>query len=247
MSVHEHRDDAQLSQDIWDGNYWDSNGAVARKQAKYNASSRTVADRVEWMSALYSALTRVWPSAKRGNPLSFYRIVWCVWKLKPFVSYFCRYKRSDGIDEFLSAEECDVISTVILRWSDLPLLKFYGRERYLSTAEVYAQAACSRPTNKPHTKPLALLTLAYIYSKASGKRNKVNYCLGIATERVPLITDNNQRARVYRRIADLTIRLYGSTDETKRTARTMMDRADSSAEGADVKAKNSETRRVLGL
>jgi len=221
-----------IGSQIWSGDYFGSRGALARAQRAYREGSKRISERVAWASALYSALTRVYPAAKRGDPTALARMAWCLQHLAPQVRWFM-----DPLPN-LSADQCDVVSTILCRWSQIP---FLGHRSHLARAEYLALRAVSGLAKIPaehHTHALACLTLAKILDIRGDKKSAAHY-FEMACILAPKVANANQQSRIWRKLASLA---------PANDARAFLDHADAvPGIGADVRVKNIETRRELGL
>ena len=190
------------------------------------------------MSTLYSALSRAVPSAKRGNPLALLRALSCIYYLRPLLNKY----RGVAIDR-LSADQCDVLSTVMFKWSTLPI---FGGPRWLLVAEAVVTSVLKRrDAPKAHTQALLLLTLVRILL-VRGKKSEAKKRHAEVATLIPHISDLNQKARVYRGCAEIVVGLEGAHGKEK--ARKYLDLADAlPGIDDDVRVKTSEMRRVLGI
>lgn len=232
-----HQGQPEIGQKIWDGDYWGPDGALALAKSTFEGSKKRAADRVVWMSSLFSALGNTLPAAKRGNWLGIRRAVPCIWHLRKQTRYF-----RNTFPPFVSADQAETIGGVLLKWSRLPVV---GGRGYLHAAKGYAELAyqmfegwrCSE-----HTPVLAGITLANIEFEL-GNRNAARRLLSRAFDHAPCIEDANQKSRAFRGVALLEARLSGLHG-----ARVAMDLADAvSGIAEDVRKKNEEARRSLGL
>lgn len=235
------RSRADINERIWKGRYWGRGGAMRDALHYYRALPPDIEARVVWMSDLYSALGRTYPEARRLSPQAIGRTLWCLWYLKPQVRFFADAVDSNTRRGELTADQCDVISTVLLRWSQLPLAR---EGRYLDAAEGYVRLGLGTKTARVHTTSLLHLTRARI-SVRRGKKLAARSMVRLVLESVDDVADVNQRARVLRSCAELVHALPGDTWDT--TPRELLERADLPGIGEDVRAKNLETRRALGL
>lgn len=239
-----HPEGSTLSRDIWDRKYWGSHGVLSQQKAEFK-KFHGLEESIAWMSILDSALASVLPRARRLNPLALLHAFWCVRQLKPRVVWLWDLIPTRVFRE-LSAEQCQVVSDIVLRWSSVPL---YGGDTWLDCADKYADTALSRGSTVSHTKPLAYMTLAYIHLKKDPERGLgvAKECLRKVQTPVLAITDNNQRARVYREMAELTVIVEEWTEGAKNKARDLLNQADLSAQSDDIRTKNDAMRRKLKL
>jgi hypothetical protein len=242
MSVHEN--EPKIADAIWNGDYWGPGGALARHKALYDASPKDAEARIPWMSTLYSALGSV-----RANgaplPLSLRRTAWCVANLLPQVGHFTFLADDEPAVYALSAEQCDVVSSVLLKWSAIPILGF---RTHLDAALRYATSAYLKRDvhdTEGHTHALVALTLARIYIR-TGEPDVAKPFLDEAKRAAPNVADANQRSRIYRGYAELIAVATSYSKFGIGAALDALDAADNVPGIArDVRAKNGAIRAMI--
>lgn len=236
---------SKLNADIWNGNYWGPDGALARGKVKYDASRKRIGDAIPWMSLLYSALGNVLPGAKKGEWRSIRYAAWCIWQLRPLVQRFAM--AGDAWEYNLpSADQGDVASAVLLKWSSIPVL---GWGWYADAARRYALMAYHKSADEEggHTHALVALTLARICLRMNDWDTAKGY-LAEAESQVGSIASANQRSRVYRGIAEVTLQATRRSVVGMMKALDLLDAADATPGiGDDVRVKNDAIRKDIRL
>ena len=246
-----HEKDSVLARKIWAGEYLGENGALARGLIEYHENRK----RTVWVSTLLSALGQLLPDAYVGNWQALKTCTWCFFQLEPHVQHWERFAMEHRGDlTRYSPDECDVIASALLMRYRVP----WASGLHTKAAKRYARSAYLRTRNDPgaHTPALALLTLLRIIAlqlKHSHRRteaflDEAAEYMTIVRQRAPHITDANQRSRVYRGIAEVTVGLCGHTHNATLAARCALDTADAiPGIAADVRAKNAAMRKRLKL
>jgi len=233
---------------IWSGNYWGPNGAIARAQREYEApginfayesSEELVEKEMVYMNALYSAFGRVYPSARKGNPLALWRVAYAVFHLHPFLAAYADYAetKSQGT---LSADRMEMLGAMLVKYASVP---FFGGHTFRDAAVTYAVAAQRLTQHDPtsHTAALAALTLARADIAVEGTQGRSREHLRYAERQSVNVTDANQRARILRSLAELWKEL-GETDR----ARTLIRHAQEvPGIGDDVREKIQEVKKTI--
>lgn len=236
-----------FSPDPWKGEYWGKIGAVnyARYDYQVERHFKTAAEksRLKYVSTLYSALTSVYPKARRLNLLAGIRAFSCLVRLWPFMEEYARVTREDS-KRFLalSNDGKEMLGAVLFRFAAMTPI---NSDEYITAAKAYAHQAfvSSRGTEEHHTRALAALTLARL-SEQKDKSLDVSYYIRIADEEVVRITDLNQKARVLRGLAEIISR----QPDGQVTAVKYFDQLNQMQDlSADVKVKNEEMRIKLKL
>lgn len=237
--VHEKQPD--IGRKIYTSQHWGREGAVYLGRLRYRVSRKEVSDRITLMSTVYSAFTHAYPSARRGNPLALVRCLHCVRYLQPLIKTMT--DEEVGGTTTLSADQCDTVSRILMRWSTIPLL---GKTEHLKAAHVYASSGLDKTepyVQGTHTRPHLLLTAAEI-QLLFGNRARALGLVEDAEELAGSVTDANHKSRIYR---DITV-LYGRSFDDQFLAAVYIDAADSVPDiDPDVQFKNAEARRTLGL
>lgn len=230
----------------WEGDYWGKNGTLARDYAQYLTSLHLQNPHAEipWFSTLYSAANRA--KLDLPKPIAIARMLWILWHWRPIAKLFIERAESTSYLRELAPKQLEPIGAILLGYARIPLL---GGNKALGAAYVYAREAYTRRPQEigSHDFPLAALTLAKIelLYRDTGAARK---CLADAQEHVAMVSDRNQRSRIYRGIAEVQIRIFGQTKLAQYDAREALDAADKiPGIGADVQAKNAAMRKQLGL
>lgn len=237
-----------IGQAIWSGDYWGRNGAIERARREYeNFTQSTLEEppeveerRLVYMNALYSALASVIPSAKRRNPIAIIRAVSLVCALRPFLMLYAEDVGVNVAEEKLTADRMEMIAAMLVKYADVPR---FGGEMFREAAIHYAVAAINRLTSDPvsHTPALAALTLARADIAVEGKEGLSREHLRFAEKRAVSVADVNQRARIFRSLAEVWSDLA-----EKEKAREFIDRAQAvPGIDADVLAKIREVSKTI--
>ena len=230
----------------WEGDYRGHSGTLARDLQAYR-QARTLQNlraEIPWQSTLYSAANRA--RLDLWRPQAVVRVFWVLSHWRPIAQLFISRADVPGYIQSLCASDCEVIGANLLGYSRIPVL---GGARARDGALRYALEANSQSVADVggHVFELSALTLGRI-DVLNGNLSSAREHLSGAQRDVPAITDRDQRARVYRGIAELTMSVYGGSPVACLDATEALDAADAiPGIGADVRYKTAAMRKQLGL
>jgi hypothetical protein len=155
---------------VWDGNYWGSDGALAKAQTVFLESKKTVADHIAYASVCYSAATRAWAEAKAElyglHIVTAMSWLWQSWKLgREALRYadvaYKKWSRGDIND--LNLDQVDVILSVISRFG------FFRKNQVKNILDdVFPLVKNDSCTAAPHTRAFIIshaLQIGYVSKK----------------------------------------------------------------------------------
>lgn len=237
-----------IAEAIWSGNHWGRNGAIARARREYEAPGfnfayespeELVEKRLVYVNALYSAFSRVYPAARRGNPRAAWRMAYTLFHLHPFLASYAGDAEIES-QGTLSADRMEMLGAMLVKYAGVPLL---GGHAFREAAVEYAKAALRLTQNdlSSHTAALAALTLARADMDVEGRSGCSREHLRFAERQSVGVKDANQRARILRSLAEL----WKELGETER-ARTLIAHAEAvPGIGDDVRQKIQDVKRTI--
>lgn len=238
--------DRSIGHDVWAGNHWGRDGAIARAKREYRRTSVYLTDdppqesvdaKLTYVNALYSALGREYPRARRGNPSALAKASVLLMRLRPFYRAYRDRAEKNDLTGF-TADQCEMLGAQLVKYAGIP---FLGGPRYLAAAETYAFAG-TVDSEYPHTQSLAYLTLARA-SLIRAYEGMARDFVKRADRRIRLITDPNQKARVLRSCAEL----WHELGEHTRAAALIAQAEEVPGIAEDVRAKVAEVKRAIGI
>jgi hypothetical protein len=179
------------------------------------------------------------------NPLALARTLSLIFELQPFLKRYVEALKVGIAVEFareLGANACEVRARWLFKFSEVPI---FGTNEHLKAARAYAGYADTLAPNdsRDPTRALVKITRAEIALKSGALDSARRYFVQ-ARDLESYIEDQNQRSRVLRSLAQLSVLLYDSRE----WARSYLDKADSlNGIDQDVRDKNAEMRKMLGL
>ena len=230
-----HEAQPDIARQIWQGEYWGPDGAVAAARRRYESSERTGPDRAAWLSTTYSALNDLRPHLRALEWEAVKRLfqVWGPWMEQ--VRHF--YGQWDLLNTLgYSADMTETVSRSLLARSRLP----FFRAHYRRAASHFAMHAYERAGGEPggHTAVLAAITLAEVYF-IEGRRGVAMNLMDEAVSLAKKITNQNQKSRAFRQLAALAYDYLRDPDD----ALDLLALADATSCDPDVRAKNREMRK----
>jgi hypothetical protein len=233
-----HEEQSEIGRKIWESEYWGPEGAVELGRRQYEQSRRMYADRIVWMSTVFSALGDARQYLRSMEWEWIRRAGYVFWKWQEQVRHFHKVVHAVGFAD----DQAETVSRNLFAYSKLPLLGGVKFRRSAAAFARYANELAKR--NKRHdTAALAANTLAEV-AFIEDDNGRGEDLLREAASLAHSATDPNQKSRIFRQLAELWYRYPKDTE----TARDWMDLAEGVRDiGEDVRKKNAAMRRRLGL